>query len=534
MTRPTADAFGKNRDEDFRFDVIGVGALNLDYIASASSSQVTKRGGGRSLTAQLSQVLGVGEGPLEWGAEKRVDADTIYAALEAVDASSLKVNLGGSAFNAICAIAHTGLGLRLGYVGVSGRMPMPGLSSIRQLELLSVDHQGVQKRDDLLSGICFSFVEDGERTLLTHGGANESMAAYLRSDFEQLVSYLTNARVIHVTSFLDPHTPAELLAALREVKERSPATLISFDPGHVWCTTQMSEMDGLVQLADFLFVNNREFRALGGHQEGEDEMAVADRLLKRAGVESFLIVKKPGGITTFCVDEAGLQRQVYPQVALPDHAIEDATGAGDVFAAGLLSVVTSDRLQVELGALLGMELARHKLRFVGHGGHAQFPTVVRGFIRSLDAGRRAPAEPLGVFIAHGGDSDWLAVKELVEGELGLPAHYFERQTWGSIAVTDAINTNLDNCSFAICVLTAEDLTAEGRRLARQNVVHEIGLFQGRYGFDRVLVLAEDGCDYMPQLAAPYSLIFPHNGIRSTFWRVRRMIKERGLGSAARK
>jgi hypothetical protein len=81
------------------------------------------------------------------------------------------------------------------------------------------------------------------------------------------------------------------------------------------------------------------------------------------------------------------------------------------------------------------------------------------------------------------------------------------------------------------VLTVEDLTAEGKRLARQNVVHEIGLFQGRYGFDRVVVLAEEGCDYVPELAAPYSIAFPRNGIRSVFWKVRRVLKQRSTAAA---
>lgn len=242
------------------------------------------------------------------------------------------------------------------------------------------------------------------------------------------------------------------------------------------------------------------------------------------------------GITTFTRPDGpggAVRREHYAQTPLPADAVEDATGAGDVFAAGLLAVIASDRLQVELGALLGMALARHKLRYVGHSGHAQFPEVAREFIRMLDAGRRAALEPPGVFIAHGGSSDWLAVQELVETELGRPVHFFQRQPWGSVAVTEAIEANLARCSFAVCVLTAEDLTAEGRRLARQNVVHEIGLFQGRYSFDRVAVLVEEGCDYVPELAAPYSITFPHHGIRSAFRRVRRMLQDRAPRVAGR-
>jgi predicted nucleotide-binding protein len=100
--------------------------------------------------------------------------------------------------------------------------------------------------------------------------------------------------------------------------------------------------------------------------------------------------------------------------------------------------------------------------------------------------------------------------------------------WGSTQVTEALNEYLDKCSFAVCVLTAEDLSADGRRWARQNVVHEVGLFQGRYGFDRVMLLAEEGCDFVPDTAEPFTVTFPRNGIESTFWRLNKMIKNQGF------
>jgi hypothetical protein len=98
-------------------------------------------------------------------------------------------------------------------------------------------------------------------------------------------------------------------------------------------------------------------------------------------------------------------------------------------------------------------------------------------------------------------------------------------------VTEALADYLERCSFAICVLTAEDFTGDGRRLARQNVVHEVGLFQGRHGFDRVMVLAEEGCDFVPQAAEPYTISFPHNGISRTFYQLDEMIRSQGFSAA---
>ena len=50
---------------------------------------------------------------------------------------------------------------------------------------------------------------------------------------------------------------------------------------------------------------------------------------------------------------------------------------------------------------------------------------------------------------------------------------------------------LDSAAAAVLVLTGEDKTPEGSVWARQNVLHEMGLFQGRLGFNKVLLVADD-------------------------------------------
>ncbi|MGW1710427.1 TIR domain-containing protein [Streptomyces sp. NPDC002206] len=81
------------------------------------------------------------------------------------------------------------------------------------------------------------------------------------------------------------------------------------------------------------------------------------------------------------------------------------------------------------------------------------------------------------------------------------------------------------------VLTAEDTTDEGHRVARQNVIHEIGLFQGRHGFDRVLVLAEDGCATLPETADARTATFPHHAIDKAFWSLDQALRRSGFSHA---
>jgi sugar/nucleoside kinase (ribokinase family) len=159
----------------YRLDVVGIGALNLDYLATVTP--VPGRAPARPLTERIFQLVERTGPPLERGTERRVDAHTIHAAIEAVSSARPDTSLGGSAFNAIFAIAKTQVGLRLGYVGVAGRVPVIGLSSIQQFEALGIDHRFVFSDQEHLCGICFSFAENGDRTLLTHAGARVDRGA---------------------------------------------------------------------------------------------------------------------------------------------------------------------------------------------------------------------------------------------------------------------------------------------------------------------------------------------------------------------
>lgn len=515
----------------FALDVVGIGALNLDYIAGNPAT--TRTAGERSLTARLADLVGKNEEPLEWGVERQVDGRTIHTVIEAASSSRPDTTLGGSAFNAIHAIARCRAGLRLGYVGVAGRVPVIGLSAVQQLESLGIDCRYVHKDMDRLCGICFSYSEDGDRTLLTHAGANEGMADYIEREFDALTEYLMSARIIHITSFLDDHTAGPLLALLRAVKQAGRGNLISFDPGHVWSSRLTPEISGLIELSDYLLLNNREFSEIGKRATGESDSVVADRVLDRlesAGrvVGRVVIVKHPTGVWSHRREDGRTQSEFYAHTPLSADQVEDATGAGDVFAAGLLIVLASHRMQIELGALLGMALARHKLRYVGNAGHAQFAKVTRDFIRILDAERRSGDRPPGIFISHGTNPEWFAVQRFVEDRFDAPVYCFESASWGGHQVSDALNKYLEQCSMSVCVLTAEDVTDDGRRFARQNVIHEVGLFQGRHGFDRVILLVEENCDFIPRAAIPYTIYFPHNRIDRAFYELAERIRDLGF------
>jgi predicted nucleotide-binding protein len=65
-------------------------------------------------------------------------------------------------------------------------------------------------------------------------------------------------------------------------------------------------------------------------------------------------------------------------------------------------------------------------------------------------------------------------------------------------------------------MTGEDETAEGGLRARQNVVHEAGLFQGRLGFSRAIAVIEEAVEVFSNLDGVQQIRFPQGRIREAF------------------
>jgi predicted nucleotide-binding protein len=87
---------------------------------------------------------------------------------------------------------------------------------------------------------------------------------------------------------------------------------------------------------------------------------------------------------------------------------------------------------------------------------------------------------------------------------------------------------LDAAAIAFLVMTAEDEMADGAVQARMNVVHEAGLFQGRLGFTRAVVMLEEGCEQFSNIEGLGQIRFPGGNIAAAFEEVRRVLEREGL------
>ena len=87
---------------------------------------------------------------------------------------------------------------------------------------------------------------------------------------------------------------------------------------------------------------------------------------------------------------------------------------------------------------------------------------------------------------------------------------------------------LNSAAIAFIVLTAEDEQSDGKMHARMNVIHEAGLFQGRLGFEKAILLLEDGCEEFSNVQGLGQIRFPAGDISAKFEEIRRVLEREGL------
>lgn len=133
-----------------------------------------------------------------------------------------------------------------------------------------------------------------------------------------------------------------------------------------------------------------------------------------------------------------------------------------------------------------------------------------------------------VFIGHGHSTEWLKLAQFLKERLGLRVIEFESIPSAGKTITDRLKEMLDQSSFAFLVMTAEEPHSDGRTHARENVIHEIGLFQGRLGFERAIVLLESGCNEFSNMTGLIQIRFPHDDIDAVFEKIRHQLEQASL------
>ena len=133
-----------------------------------------------------------------------------------------------------------------------------------------------------------------------------------------------------------------------------------------------------------------------------------------------------------------------------------------------------------------------------------------------------------VFIGHGRNKLWARLQIYLKDDLNLKTLIFEDESRTGETIINILEEFLSKASFAILIMTAEDETADGKSRARQNVIHEAGLFQGRLGFDKVIILKQDGVEEFSNIAGLQYIPFSNDNIEQSFYDLQRKFKKLGM------
>jgi predicted nucleotide-binding protein len=129
-----------------------------------------------------------------------------------------------------------------------------------------------------------------------------------------------------------------------------------------------------------------------------------------------------------------------------------------------------------------------------------------------------------ICIGHGRSSLWRELKEFLVERLHLTVDEFNSIPTAGISTTERLREMLDAAAFAFLIMTGEDEQADGKVYARLNVVHEAGLFQGRLGFRKAIILLEDGCEEFSNVHGLGQIRFQKGNISAKFEEIRRVLE----------
>jgi len=179
------------------------------------------------------------------------------------------------------------------------------------------------------------------------------------------------------------------------------------------------------------------------------------------------------------------------------------------------------RLLAQVEELRAAPRACQRLGELARRGAAHLARRDRTVMQGVVAGNR-------IFIGHGSSPVWMELRTFLQDRLGLPWEEFNRVPVAGIPNSARLAEMLDSSAMAFLVLTAEDVHPDGTMHARENVVHEAGLFQGRFGFSKAIVLLEEGCTEFSNIEGLGQIRFPKGKISAVFEDVRRVLEREEL------
>jgi adenosine kinase len=311
---------------DLKFDVLGIGNAIVDVIARAEDDFLVAHGMHKGTMALIDEAR----------------AQAIYDAMGPAVESS-----GGSAANTIVGVAS--FGGRAAFVGKVKDDEL-GRAFAHDIRAARVTFDTPPASDGPSTARCYIMVTpDGERTMNTFLGAAQDLHP---NDIDEAT--IAAAAIIYLEGYLwdPPHAKAAFVkaAAIAHRAGRRVALTLS----DAFCVDRYrAEFLELLRkgTVDIVFANEHELRSL--YQTADFDTAVK---MLRGDAKLAVVTRSEKGCVVVSRDA------VEAVQAMPIEQVADATGAGDLFAAGFLvghSHGKDHRTAARLGALAAAEVIQH-------------------------------------------------------------------------------------------------------------------------------------------------------------------------------
>ena len=138
--------------------------------------------------------------------------------------------------------------------------------------------------------------------------------------------------------------------------------------------------------------------------------------------------------------------------------------------------------------------------------------------------KKSKSMPRRIFISHGRSNDWHEVQHYIQRDVKFEALELAQEPSQGRTILQKLDEESDKCGYAVIVMTGDDRLGDEQR-ARENVIHEIGFFQGKYGLDRVCLLYEEGVNRPSNIEGLVYVGFQPGVIKAGFAELRKEIEE---------
>ena len=310
-----------------KYDVVAIGNAIVDILADATDAFIAEEG----MTKGSMQLMFSPE-----------QADALYARMNPGQEVS-----GGSAANTVAGLAALG-----GTGGFIGQVASDQLGQVfaHDIRAAGVDFTTEARDGEPSTARCLILVTpDGQRTMNTFLGASQFLPAAALDE-----EMIRAGKILYLEGYLwDPEEPRAAMRRAMQVA-RDAGRRIAFTLSDVFCIDRHGDdFRALIEegMIDILFANENELKALARTDDLEAAIAHV-----QPRVEVLAVTRSEKGALAF---QAG-QRFEVP--AEPIDEVVDTTGAGDLFAAGVLYGITRgiplDRSLV-YGAVCAAEVISH-------------------------------------------------------------------------------------------------------------------------------------------------------------------------------